>query len=135
MSANALKGTNKSSNATAMTTAMTRKTTKKASSQKTKTTKKNGGEQVWDTDGHYCKRCGHNKTHDSANCYILKRLAKEKDNPGDGGKAQAKPFSKRTFRKEVNAMARRAGKNDGLKLVASALKCEQGKEASRSKNK
>jgi hypothetical protein len=35
----------------------------------------------------------------------LKREAKEKENPGE----KAKPFTKRTFRKEVNAMTCRAG--------------------------
>jgi hypothetical protein len=37
------------------------------------------------------------------------------------------PYSKQTFRKEVNAIARRAGKNGDIKLVKKAIKCEQGK--------
>jgi hypothetical protein len=37
------------------------------------------------------------------------------------------PYSKRTFRKEVNAIARRAGKNGDIKLVEKAIKREQGK--------
>jgi hypothetical protein len=38
-------------------------------------------------------------------------------------------YSKRTFRKEVNAIARRAGKHGGIKLVEKAIKREQGKQA------
>ena len=97
--------------------------------------KKNGGERARAADEHYCKKCGKNPSHDTAQCYILKREARERENPGDKGKAHAKPFSHRTFRKEVNAIARRAGKHDGLKIVESALKREQGKKASRSSKK
>jgi hypothetical protein len=60
----------------------------------------------------------------------LKKLTREKES---NGKAYAKPYSKRTFRKEVNVIARRAGKNDGLKIVASALKREQGKQEKHAK--
>jgi uncharacterized protein (DUF2336 family) len=41
---------------------------------------------------------------------------------------------KRTFRKEVNAIARRAGKNGDIKLVKKAIKREQGKHGKK-KNK
>jgi hypothetical protein len=56
----------------------------------------------------------------------LKRLAREANN-NSNGKAHAKPYSNRSFRKEVNSMARRARNHDGLKSVESALKREQGK--------
>jgi hypothetical protein len=34
---------------------------------------------------------------------------------------------KRTFRKEVNAIARRAGKNGNIKIIEKAIKRKQGK--------
>jgi hypothetical protein len=75
-----------------------------------------------------CKECGKNSTHDTDRCYVLKWLAREKEAKSNGnGKAYAKPFSKRTFCKEVNSIARCAGKHDGLKIVESALKHKQGK--------
>jgi hypothetical protein len=37
------------------------------------------------------------------------------------------PYSKRTFRKDVNAIARRAGKNGNIKIVEKAIKRKQGK--------
>jgi hypothetical protein len=39
------------------------------------------------------------------------------------------PFSRRTFRKEVNTLARKAGKKRVLGLYAAALKCKQDKES------
>jgi hypothetical protein len=75
---------------------------------------------------YYCKKCGTNPTHETEQSFILQRLAREANNSGNG-KAHAKPYSKRTFCKEVNLIARRAGKHDGLKIVVSALKREQGK--------
>jgi hypothetical protein len=67
-----------------------------------------------------------NPTHDSKQCFILKRLAREAKNIGNG-KAHAKPNSNSTFRKEVNLIARRAGKHNGLKIMEPALKREQSK--------
>jgi hypothetical protein len=40
-----------------------------------------------------------------------------------------RPFSRRTFRKEVNTLARKAGKKRALGLYAAALKREQDKES------
>jgi hypothetical protein len=98
--------------------------------------KKNGGENVPTKDGSFmCKRCGQNATHDTDRCYILKNLARKAEQANGNGKEHAKPFSKRTFRKEINAIARKAGKNDGLAVFASALKREQGKLAKRSSKK
>ena len=94
--------------------------------------KKNGGEQVTSEDGQkYCKKCGHNDTHSTDRCFKLKKLAREAEQANGNGKAYAKPFSKRTFRKEINAMARRAGKHNGLEVFKSALKREQGKQEKR----
>jgi hypothetical protein len=103
------------------------KNRKKIKFVKSETKNKKSGNKTVPNDGqYYCKKCGTNSTHDSEHCYFLKRLAREANNNGNG-KAHAKLYSKRTFRKEVNSIARRAGKHDGLKIVESALKREQGK--------
>ena len=56
-----------------------------------------------------CEKCGPNSSHNTETCWIRKREARDK--------ASKAPFSKRTFRKEVNAMARRTGKHEGLKKL------------------
>jgi hypothetical protein len=43
------------------------------------------------------------------------------------------PYSKRTFRKEVNAIARKTGKNGDIKIVKKAIKCKQGKHGKKEK--
>jgi hypothetical protein len=49
------------------------------------------------------------ETHNTASCYKLKNIARDK---AEAGKSRDKePYSKRTFREEVNAIARRAGKH------------------------
>jgi hypothetical protein len=84
----------------------------------------------------YCKNCGRNRTHDTSKCYFLKDKTQrfEKKNLTSNEEASKKdcPFSRRTFRKEVNTLARKAGKKNALGLYASALKRQQDKE---SKNK
>jgi hypothetical protein len=86
---------------------------KKIKFEKSETKNKKSGNKTVPNDGqYYCKKCGTNSTHDSEHCYFLKRLACEANNNGNG-KAHAKPYSKRTFRKEVNSMAHHAGKHDG----------------------
>jgi hypothetical protein len=77
--------------------------------------------------------CTHGKTdtHNTASCYKLKKIARDK---AEAGKARDKePYSKRTFRKEVNAIARRAGKHGGIKLVEKAIKRKQVKQAKHAK--
>jgi hypothetical protein len=83
----------------------------------------------------WCTRCKKD-THTTDKCFVLKREAKEKAqaNSGNGhGKAQAQPYSRRTFRKEVNSMARRAGKHNGLDVMSKALKREQKKSTKHEK--
>ena len=75
----------------------------------------------------HCSKCGDNHTHNTDRCYILKNLARK------DGAQKDKPFSKRTFRKEVNAIVRRAGKHAGLDLFAAALKREESKQVKRAK--
>jgi hypothetical protein len=88
--------------------------------------KKSGSKTTLGDEQYYCKKCGTNPTHETKQCFILKRLACEANNNGNS-KAHAKPYSKRTFCQEVNSIARRSGKHDGLKILESALKREQGK--------
>jgi hypothetical protein len=68
----------------------------------------------------YCTHCK-TETHNTASCYKLKKMA--------GKSCDKEPYSKRTFRKEVNAIACRAGKKGGMKLVEKAIKGKQGKLA------
>jgi hypothetical protein len=100
--------------------------------------KKHGGRNVDAADGaaahkFYCTECGKNPSHNTDRCYILKNLARKAEQAKGNGNGKPKPYSKRTFRKEVNAIARRAGKNDGLVLMAAALKREQKKSEKASK--
>jgi hypothetical protein len=93
--------------------------------------KKNGRMRAPSTGGpFFCTECGNNKTHSTNRCFKLKKIAAEQEERRNGHvkKFQA-PYSKRTFRKEVNAMARRAGKCNSLKIVESAIKREKGKQA------
>jgi hypothetical protein len=88
----------------------------------------------------YCSRCGRNRTHGSASCYFLKDKTQrfEKKNLNRHEEMASKnnpPFSRRTFRKEVNSLARKAGKKKALNLYASALKREQAKESKAKKAK
>ena len=85
---------------------------------------------------YFCKQCGRNRTHETAQCYILKNREKRLENNAgvkNDSKPAAKPFSKRTFRKEVNAMARKAVKTGALDLYSAALKREQDKATRRAK--
>jgi hypothetical protein len=100
---------------------------KKIKFAKSETKKNKSGSKTTLGDGqYYCKKFGTNPMHETEQCFILKRLAREANINGNG-KAHAKPYSKRTFRKEVNLIARCARQHNGLKSVESALKREQGK--------
>jgi hypothetical protein len=69
----------------------------------------------------YCTHCK-TDTHNAERCWKLKKIAREKEL----SKKKA-PCSKQTFCKEVNAIARRAGKKGNIKIVQKAIKREQGK--------
>jgi hypothetical protein len=58
----------------------------------------------------------------------VKKIAREKELS-----EKKATYSKRTFRKEVNAIARRAGKNGDIKLVEKAIKRKQGKHGKKEK--
>jgi hypothetical protein len=74
----------------------------------------------------YCRHCKTN-THNTASCYKLKKIARDKEIAGQA--RDKSPYSKRTFHKEVNAIARQAGKHGDIKTVEKAIKREQGKQA------
>jgi len=59
----------------------------------------------------------------------LKNKNKKGDAPKDAAKAGAtvKPFSKRTFCKEVHVLARKAGKKEALPILEAALKREKSR--------
>jgi hypothetical protein len=55
-------------------------------------------------------------------CWNLKKIIREQEVI-----EKKAPYLKRTFRKEVNAIAHRASKNANIKIVKKAIKREQGK--------
>jgi hypothetical protein len=108
-----------------------RKNNKKTKFAKSEnSSKKSGSKNTTQDSGMFCTHCK-TDTHNTASCYKLKKIARDK---AEAGKARDKePYSKRTFRKEVNAIARRAGKHGDIKLVEKAIKREQGKQAKQEK--
>jgi hypothetical protein len=103
---------------------------KKKGNKKTKTAKTGGGGSKRDRgekDKHlFCKRCGRNGTHTTQDCRILK-----KEQAGAEKKEEKRPFTKRTFRKEANAIARKAAKKGSLSILAKSLAKEQSKAKKR----
>jgi len=108
-----------------------RKTTTTKKHEKPKFGKSEIGKKFRDSknNAHFCKECGRNATHSTVDCFILKNRAKRAEGGAGDGKAHAKPFTKRTFRKEVNSMARMAGDKKMLSVYKSALKREEAKQA------
>ena len=86
-----------------------------------------GGKSGDRNNAFFCKECGRNASHSTVDCFKLKNRAKSGDSSVGDGKAHAKPFSKRTFRKEANAIARKAAKAKALDVYAAAIKRQQGK--------
>jgi hypothetical protein len=58
----------------------------------------------------------------------LKKIAREKELS-----EKKVPYSKWTFRKKVNAIAHKAGKNGGIKIVEKAIKRKQSKHREKEK--
>jgi hypothetical protein len=67
-------------------------------------------------------------THNTERCWKLKKIAREKELS-----EKKAPYWKWTFLKEVNAIARRAGKNGNIKIVEKAIKRKQGKHRKKEK--
>ena len=106
--------------------------------KKTKFGKNGGSPRKYEgrNNGFFCKNCGNNRTHVTADCYFLKN----KNSRNEAGQAQngdakkpGRPFSRRTFRKEVNALARKAAKKNALGVYKATLKREQAKESKKEK--
>jgi hypothetical protein len=92
-----------------------------------------------DNGFYFCKNCGRNRTHGTAQCYHNKdktqRFEKKDGERGNDNTGKPnRPFSRRTFRKEVNTLARKAGKKKVLDVYAAALKREQAKVAKSKKS-
>jgi hypothetical protein len=103
----------------------TSKKTKFAKSEKSVT--KSGKKSDTSSESKYCTHCK-TDTHNTEACWKLKKIAREKELSDK--KSQ---YSKRTFRKEVNAIARKAGKHGDIKIVEKAIKREQGKHDKKNK--
>jgi seryl-tRNA synthetase len=88
------------------------------------------------TKTNFCTECGQNRTHNTEKCFKLQnRASRDKSHSGHKSEQKPKPFSKRTFRKEVNAIARKAAKKGTLDLYAAALAREQNKLEKQAKKK
>ncbi len=94
--------------------------------------KKNSGDKTF-----YCSLHGKNSTHDSVDCFSLKK--KQAGNNGNAkssnkdGKAHS--FSNRAFRKEINLLACNSSKKEVLEMYATALAREQAKLAKQAKKR
>jgi len=91
-------------------------------SGKTKTKSKNSDKAKGQ---YYCTECGNNVTHETSSCYKLINRTKRIGNMPADGKTPAKPFSKRTFCKEINVVIRKASNHKSLNLFESAMKHKQ----------
>ena len=81
------------------------------------------------TKSYYCSEHGRNTTHQTAQCWTLQNRAKNSSKSKDGTNSKGPSFSRRTFRKEVNAIARAKGapKRKVLDLYVAAIKAEREK--------
>jgi hypothetical protein len=86
-------------------------------------------------NGFFCKNCGRNRSHVTADCYFLKNAQRNEAGQPQHGEAKkpGRPFSRRTFRKEVNTLARKAAKKKALGMYKAALKREQDKDSNKKK--
>jgi hypothetical protein len=67
-------------------------------------------------------------THNTERCWKLKKIAREKEFSD-----KKAPYLKRTFRKEVNAISHRPGKNGDIKIVEKAIKHKPSKHRKKGK--
>jgi hypothetical protein len=103
---------------------------KKLSAKKNRKFEKGGaGSEDKKNNGSYRREWGGlNRSHSKSSKSFSKHSAKN-DASGKRADEKPKPFSKRTFRKEINAIARKAGKKKALDLYEAALKREKAKLA------
>jgi hypothetical protein len=102
------------------------KKSKFAKSEKSVT--KSGKKTNTESGPTYCTHCK-TDTHVTERCWKLKKIAWEKELS-----EKKSPYLKRTFRKEVDPIARRAGKNGNIKLVEKTIKRKQGKHRKKKRN-
>jgi hypothetical protein len=95
------------------------KKTKFAKSEKS--AMESGQKSTMESGPKYCTHCK-TDTHNTNACWKFKKIAREKELSD-----KKAPYSKWTFCKEVNAIARKAGKNGNIKLIKKAIKRKQGK--------
>jgi hypothetical protein len=84
----------------------------------------------------YCSECGQNNSHTTKRCRILRKRAQQQASPANksyGSGQKDKPFSKRTFRKELNALTRKASRQKCLNLLVQTVERAKAKEAKRDK--
>jgi hypothetical protein len=70
----------------------------------------------------YCSEHGNNPTHATADCYTLKNREKNGKTPGE-----ARIFSNKSFRKELNHLAKSSSKKKVLEMYATVVRREQAK--------
>lgn len=81
----------------------------------------------------YCTLHGHNTTHDTAACFVLKKQAKGKDSSGTSTGNVKKTFTGKSFRKEIHLLSKKKSKHKVLDMFASIIKSEQSKLSSKKK--
>ena len=79
---------------------------------------------------YFCSEHGANSTHATADCYTLKNRAKS--GGAVSGHGTKRSFSNKSFRKELNMLAKKSSKKKVLDLYATAVKREQAKLAKKS---
>lgn len=108
---------------------------KKSKSGKSKGNNKQSGKKrpAGDDSKYYCTEHGHNPSHDTPDCWTLKKRAKQASVGRNGDKNRT--FSNKAFRKEINLLAKQSSKKKVLDLYSSAIQREQAKIAKRSKKR
>ena len=107
---------------------------KKTKFEKSKTKAKNSGKKnSAGDDKYFCSEHGHNPSHDTSDCYTLKNRSKKLTVGHEGVKKRS--FSNKTFRQEINLLAKKSSKKKVLDLYATAVKREQAKLAKKSAQK
>ena len=82
---------------------------------------------------YFCSEHGDNSTHGTTDCYTLKNRAKASG--AGNGSPNKRSFSNKSFRKELNMLAKKSSKKKVLELYASAVKREQTKLAKKTSSK
>jgi hypothetical protein len=108
---------------------------KKSKSGKSKGSNNKSGKKrpAGDDDKYFCTEHRHNPSHNTPDCWTLKKRAKNSSVGRNGDKKTH--FSNKAFRKEINLLAKQSSKKKVLDLYATAIEREQAKLAKRSKKR